>query len=98
MTCSLRPVMSGISLRRFVLCVLSLSLFLFGFTRDASAQTELASLSGTIVDRSGAVVPDAQVRVTNEDTNVTVETKTNGAGVYNLPSLKPGRYRILVTK
>ncbi len=62
------------------------------------AQTESASLSGTIVDRSGAVVPDAQVRVTNEDTNVTVETKTNGAGVYNVPSLKPGRYRILVTK
>jgi hypothetical protein len=43
-------------------------------------------------------VPWVEVRVINVDTNVVSETKTNGAGVYSVPNLNPGRYRILVTK
>jgi hypothetical protein len=62
------------------------------------AQSESASLSGTIVDRQGGLVPDAQVSIVNTDTNVAFDAKTNNAGVYNAPFLKPGRYRILVTK
>jgi hypothetical protein len=50
------------------------------------------------MDLSGAVVSDAQVQLTNSDTNVTVSTSTNRSGVYVIPSLKPGRYRITVTK
>jgi Carboxypeptidase regulatory-like domain len=62
------------------------------------AQSDTASISGTIVDRQGGLVPDAQVSVVNTDTNVTVDTKTNNAGVYDVPALKPGHYRILVSK
>jgi carboxypeptidase family protein len=64
----------------------------------AIAQTGSASLSGTIVDRQGGLVPDARVSIVNTDTNATFDTKTNKAGVYNAPSLSPGRYRILVSK
>ena len=64
----------------------------------AHAQSESASLSGTIVDRQGALVPDAEVSIVNMDTNVAYQGKTNGAGVYNFPFLAPGPYRILVSK
>jgi hypothetical protein len=62
------------------------------------AQMETATVSGTVMDHSGAVVPDAQVQVTNSDTNVVTATTTNKSGVYVVPSLKPGRYRIAVIK
>jgi len=62
------------------------------------AQMETATVSGTVMDHSGAVVADAQVQVTNSDTNVVTATTTNKSGVYVVPSLKPGRYRIAVTK
>ena len=63
-----------------------------------SAQGDAGSISGTIVDAKGGLVPDAQVSITNTDTNATFDTKTNEAGVYNAPFLKPGHYRIVVTK
>jgi len=62
------------------------------------AQMETATVSGTVMDHSGAVVTDAQVQVTDSDTNVVTATTTNKLGVYVVPSLKPGRYRIAVTK
>ena len=61
-------------------------------------QLETATLSGTVMDLSGAVVADAQVQVTNSDTNVMISASTNRSGIYVIPSLKPGRYRITVMK
>lgn len=61
-------------------------------------QMETATLSGTVMDPSSAVVPDALVQVTNSDTNITATARTNKAGVYVVSALKPGRYRVLVTK
>ncbi len=63
-----------------------------------SAQIGTATISGTIVDQNGALVPDVQVTVTNQDTNISSVTKTNTAGIYSVPSLKPGRYRVVVEK
>jgi hypothetical protein len=74
-----------------VLCWLLIGAFSY-------AQMETATLSGTVMDRTGAVLPDVQVQVTNSDTNVVTATTTNKSGVYVVPSLKPGRYRIAVTK
>ncbi len=74
-----------------VLCWLLIGVFSY-------AQMETATLSGTVMDRTGAVLPDVQVQVTNSDTNVVTATTTNKSGVYVVPSLKPGRYRIAVTK
>jgi hypothetical protein len=62
------------------------------------AQTGTATLSGTIMDPSGKVVPDAEVSITNVDTGVARVTKTNGDGIYVLPALQPGHYRVIVTK
>jgi hypothetical protein len=55
-------------------------------------------LSGGIADSSALAVVGARVQVVNEDTNVTYLSETNEVGRYNLPSLPPGKYRILVDK
>jgi hypothetical protein len=82
------------SIAGFVLLLLPLVIF----TIPAFAQTESASISGTVTDHQGGLVPDAQIEIVNTDTNVTFATKTNKAGVYNAPSLKPGHYRMLISK
>ncbi len=102
LACDLWPVAYNLCWRLLspvAYCLLPLLLTLSPVTYHlAYAQTEVASVSGTIVDRSGGLVPGVQVAVINTDTNEKYETKTNNAGVYNVPSVKPGRYRILVTK
>ena len=61
------------------------------------AQTS-AGVNGVVVDSSGAMVPNAQVIVTNLDTGATRETVTNESGVYQFPLLQPGRYSIIARK
>jgi len=77
---------------------LALVLGLLVICGGARGQAGSASISGTIVDAQGGLVPNAQVQIVNTDTNVVADTKTNAAGVYNFPSLNPGSYRMLVTR
>ena len=62
----------------------------------ASAQTVEATLSGTITDPSGAAIVGAQVTATESSQGVVRSTKTNEAGLYNIPNLQPGRYQVAV--
>jgi hypothetical protein len=55
-----------------------------------------ASLTGTVTDPTGAVVPSAQVTVHNLGTGVDRIVKTDSAGLYVVPSLVPGDYSIEV--
>jgi len=48
------------------------------------AQTITASITGTIADPSGAVVPGVKVTATNTSTNNAYNATTNESGVYNL--------------
>src|SRR5262245_15501182 len=57
-----------------------------------------SGFQGTIVDRSGGIIPDVTVRVTNVDTGVVREVTTSANGTYVVPSLSPGVYRIQTTK
>src|SRR6266852_465282 len=82
----------------FVLLVV-LGVFLVGLaSQRAIAQTEKASVSGRVTDQSNAAVPDAEVQIKNTDTGVATIVKTNGEGVYALPSLNPGNYLMTVNK
>jgi len=68
---------------------------LFFFTCTyLQAQYENGSLVGTIRDPSGAAVSGAAVTVTNNATAVTAKTTTNGAGDYEIPSLRVGVYTV----
>ena len=58
------------------------------------AQYENGSLTGTIRDSSGAPIVGAAVKITNDDTASVSQTKTNGTGDYEVPSLRVGVYSI----
>src|SRR5579884_4515601 len=52
------------------------------------------AIQGTVSDASGAVIPSATVIVTNEQTGETHTLKTDSAGLYSLPALPPGSYKV----
>jgi outer membrane receptor protein involved in Fe transport len=62
-----------------------------------SGQVLTGTISGTVTDPSGAVVPGAAVTIVNEGTGVTVwRGVTNESGVYRAPSLPVGRHKVIV--
>lgn len=58
------------------------------------AQAVTATLLGTVTDSSGAVVPSAAITVTETSTNVPRKAASNEEGIYTIPYLPPGTYRI----
>lgn len=62
----------------------------------AWAQTHTGTITGLITDSSGAVVPNAGVKILNVDTNMARDLKTDSAGLYVAPDLLPGRYSVAV--
>jgi len=62
----------------------------------APAQTITATITGTVTDPQGAVVPNAKITGTNTGTNVTFTATTNEVGLYNLLFLPIGTYNVLV--
>src|SRR5512143_1531701 len=63
----------------------------------AYAQSEKATLRGTVTDQSGAIVPGADIVVTDLVTNVEVrKLLSDSNGNYEIPDLKPGTYRVRV--
>lgn len=60
----------------------------------ASAQTFSASISGTVTDATGAVVPGARIEAENMDTRDTRIQKTDGRGSYSITGLLPGPWEI----
>jgi len=64
----------------------------------ASAQTSKGSLSGTVVDPTGAAVAGAQVRATNTETSQGFTTTSDATGSFKLNLLPPGTYKIELKK
>src|SRR4051812_24019622 len=64
------------------------------FAPRLAAQEFRGSILGRITDTTGAVVPAADIKVTNADTNVAVETKSNAEGNYTVPFVIPGHYTV----
>jgi len=71
-----------------VLLVLSIPL--------AQAQTT-AQLTGTVQDPSGAVIPGAEVTLTDQSTGILRVVQTNRQGLYAFPALVPGTYSVKVS-
>jgi outer membrane receptor protein involved in Fe transport len=79
-----------------LLKVLGLTLLLLSFAVTAFGQTETGQITGTVKDKSGAVVPNAKVTLVAVETNTTRTAITSAAGLYNFPSLKPAVYKVTV--
>ncbi len=74
------------------------AMFLLMCAGTAMAQLSgKGAVTGTVTDKTGAVIPGATVAATNTATNVTTTTTTTGAGAYNFSDLDPGIYTVTIT-
>ena len=76
---------------QLVLLVLAL------FTLPAHAQYR-ASLQGTVADNTGAMIPGAQLTLTDQETNRTLTTTSDAAGNFSFNALPPSTYNLQVTR
>src|SRR5580700_2962520 len=77
-------------MRWFFVCLL--------FAAILPAQTPTAVVNGSVVDSSGASVPDASVVVVNQETNVPSQKNTAADGTFTIINLLPGDYVLTVEK
>jgi len=68
------------------------------WTPGARGQTATSEIVGRITDSTGAVVPQADVAVINVETNVKRTVQSGASGNYTISLLRPGLYRLTVTK
>jgi len=80
-----------------VLLCLALLSFL-AVSRSGFAQSSNGQITGLVTDSSGAAVAGASITATNNATGVAYSSTTNGSGVYVLPQLVPGPYRVLLSQ
>src|SRR5215467_12856447 len=65
--------------------------------RLATAQVLYGTLTGNVTDPASAAVAGVKVETTNQETNVKSETTTDDRGIYRIPNLQPGLYKVTVT-
>src|SRR5206468_12464437 len=75
--------------------VLIAGLFAIGTGPALAAQSTFATLTGTVTDSSGAVLPGVTITVTNIGTEGTRSLVTDDVGNYLVPNLDAGGYRIV---
>src|SRR5262245_61720512 len=85
------PSLETLSMKRFS-CVRLLFVLLLPVT--AFGQFDTAEVLGTVRDRTGAVIPQTAVTLTNESTGLSVKTMSDSVGNYNFFNVKAGTYTI----
>jgi Carboxypeptidase regulatory-like domain/TonB dependent receptor len=84
------------SLRRVAL--LAAPMLLASLVHKANGQTLYGSIVGNVTDTSKAAVPDAKVKLTQVETNLSHELVTNSSGAYVYNDAPPGTYRVVIAK
>src|SRR5580692_3589634 len=79
------------------LCILAAALAAL-FAAGASSQTQLAAVSGTITDPSGAVVPGVSVTIVSQGSGLKRSALTDTAGAYRFAGLPTGNYSLRLEK
>src|SRR2546425_12365715 len=80
-------------MRTLQMSAIALTLVFFASTPFFS-QSNNGTISGTVADSSGAVIPGVTVTATNNATGIVTTVLSNDSGVYNFASLLPGTYKI----
>ncbi len=95
--------MGNIQLRQINRRVLCIFLFVLGFCcvlfsgPQAFAQADQGAITGVVEDSAGAVIPGAQVTLSDTDTGLTLQGKSNASGFYVFSPLKIGNYKVSAT-
>src|SRR2546422_6641780 len=77
--------------------LLALTLIFSTTPANLEAQVTGGTISGTVVDSSGRVIPNARITVTNTATGISRALTTNTDGFYTAPNLLPGSYDLTFT-
>jgi trimeric autotransporter adhesin len=77
--------------------LLILPLAFMWFDPTATAQIRSATITGSVLDQSGAAVPNAVAVITNTGTNVSYKTLTTESGQFTMPYLEAGTYTVSIT-
>ncbi|MBW4028923.1 MAG: carboxypeptidase regulatory-like domain-containing protein, partial [Acidobacteria bacterium] len=80
------------------LATLALGIGLCSAATIAFAQNTAAVIAGSVVDSTGAAIPQAQVTLLDNDTNIARASDTNSTGNYEVGQLQPGHYTLTVTR
>src|SRR5437764_547281 len=64
----------------------------------SQAQVTTGTITGTVADNTGAVLPGAKVVILNEDTGISRAIQTDASGRFSAPSLNVGKYRVTATQ
>lgn len=76
--------------------LLSVGILLF-FSAFAFGQADQGTITGVVTDTTGAVIPNAQLTLTNTGTNLALQGKTNGDGIFVFSPVKIGGYTLRAT-
>src|SRR5579872_462089 len=77
----------------FVVCLLAALLF----STPGFGQFAAGSVAGTVVDSSGAVIPNAKIVLTNTATGAKRDSASNSSGFFNFPAVQPGSYTLTIS-
>ena len=75
-------------------CLTAVVLCLISAVPSFAQSITSGDIAGTVTDPSGAVVPNAKVTATNDNTGAVHTTNSNGEGFYRFPFLQPGPYTV----
>jgi len=79
-------------------CAFCLSLLIFLAAAGSTRGQDKARLTGTVKDQSGGMMAGASVTLTNQGTNISRTTKTDGEGNYLFVLVDPGTYRLTIER
>jgi hypothetical protein len=78
--------------------IVALLSVIFLVSLSAQGQRFLGTITGTVTDPSGAVVPDTEVKVTDVGTGLARTVRSDTQGVFTFPQLPLGTYQVSATK
>ncbi|MBM3748569.1 MAG: carboxypeptidase regulatory-like domain-containing protein, partial [Acidobacteria bacterium] len=73
---------------------LVLAVLLLLFSSAAAGQTTFATITGTVTDATGAVIPGVTVKARHVATGIETSARSNESGIYTLAQLREGDYTL----
>jgi hypothetical protein len=80
--------------RKFAFLFLSMFCFILIQSPRAAGQMDEGSITGTVQDTTGAVLPNAQVTLVNTDQGTTLQTQSDASGGYTFSPVRIGHYKL----
>src|ERR1700740_2443562 len=86
----------GGGMKVWVLAAFSLAVCLIWGSIGYAQNSVSGEVTGTVTDSSGAIVPNAKIKLSSAETGVSDNTTTSSAGTFRCALLKPGNYTLTI--